>query len=131
MRFTAFTSIMAAVVVTTASLSAHNAKAETTLKVPFSFTVSGQAMPAGVYRVQGDTFHNLVILRNQDGSKSFAYALRPGDAQANQVHVALKFESLGASHTLRGIQYGWKMASRLDDGPAPAGYEPARLSQGR
>jgi hypothetical protein len=131
MRITAFKSILAAVVVTTGTLSGHLAKAETTLNVPFSFTVSGQTMPAGAYTVKEDTFHNVIVLRNQDSSKSFTYALRPGDATANQVHVALKFESSGESHTLRGIQFGTKMTSRLDDGPAPAGYEPARLSQGR
>ena len=66
MRFTALKSTLAAVVITTASLSAHIAKAETTLNVPFSFTVSGQTMPAGVYTVKQDTFRNMVILRNQD-----------------------------------------------------------------
>jgi len=131
MRFLAFKPILAAVVITTASLSAHMAKAETTLNVPFSFTVSGQTMPAGVYAVKQDTFHNVVILRNQDASKSFSYTLRPGDTSANEIRVALKFESRGETHILRGIQFGSKMTSRLDDGPAPAGYEPARLSQGR
>jgi hypothetical protein len=131
MRFTKFKSIMAAIVVTTAVLSGHVAKAETTLKVPFSFTISGHTMPAGVYTVQEDTFHNAVILRNQDASKSFTYALRPGDATANQAHVSLKFESVGEGHVLRAIQFGSKMTSRLEDRPAPASYEPARLSQGR
>ena len=131
MRFRAFKAIMAAIVVTTASLSAHNAKAETTLKVPFSFTASGQAMPAGLYSVKEDTFHNLMILRNQKTSKRFECALRPGDAQANLVHVALTFETLGASHTLRSIQYGSKMSFRLDKNSERAGFEPAGLSQGR
>jgi hypothetical protein len=131
MRFTAIKSILAAVVVTTATMSAHIAKAETTLNVPFSFTVSGQTLPAGVYTVQEDTFHNRVIFRNHDASKSFTYALRPGDASANQVHVSLKFESAGDSHILRGIQFGTKMTSRLDERPVPSGYDPARLSQGR
>lgn len=131
MRFTAFKSILAAVVVTTATLSAHTAKAETALNVPFSFSVAGQTLPAGVYTVQEDTFHNRVIFRNRDASKSFSYALRPGDANANQVHVSLKFESAGDSHILRGIQYGTKTTARLEDGPAAGGYDPARLSQGR
>lgn len=129
MRFTALKSILAAVVVTTAALPAHIAKAETTLNVPFSFTVSGQAMPAGVYTVQEDTFHNVVILRNKAATRSFEYALRPGDPTGNSVHVALKFDSNGDSHVLRGIQFGSKTTSRLDNSPAP--YSPARLSQGR
>ena len=129
MRFPAIKSILAAVVVTTAALSAHNAKAETTLNVPFSFTVSGQAMPAGVYTVQEDTFRNVVVLRNKAATKSFTYALRPGDPAPNEVHVSLKFESQGESHVLRGIQFGSKLTSRLDNGPAH--YDAARLSQGR
>jgi hypothetical protein len=131
MRFTAFKSILAAVVVTTGTLSAHMAKAETTINVPFSFTVSGQTMPAGVYTVKEDTFHNVVVLRNQNASKSFTYTLRPDNADAGKTRVSLKFESSGEKQILRGIQFGSKMTSRLDDGPAPAGYEPARLSQGR
>jgi ABC-type multidrug transport system permease subunit len=129
MRFTALKTILAAVVVTTAAQSAHIAKAETTLSVPFSFNVSGQSMPAGVYTVQEDKFHNLVILRNKAGNKSFSYTLRPGDPAPGEVHVALKFESQGDSHILRGIQYGSRTTSRLEDGRAP--YEPSRLSQGR
>jgi len=129
MRFPAIKSILAAVVVTTAALSAHNAKAETTLNVPFSFTVSGQVLPAGVYTVQEDTFHNVVVLRNKTATRSFSYALRPGDPAPNEVHVALKFESSGDSRILRGIQIGSKLTSRLDDGPAH--YDAARLSQGR
>jgi len=131
MKFTAIKSILAAVVVTTAAMSAHIAKAETTLNVPFSFTVSGQTMPAGIYTVKQDTFHNVVVLRNNNASKSFTYALRPGDAAANETHVSLKFESAGDSHILRGIQFGTKVTSRLDEVASPSGYDPARLSQGR
>ena len=131
MRVTTFKSILAAIVLTTAALSTHAAKAETTLNVPFSFSVSGQTMPAGVYTVHQDNFHNMVVLRNKDASKSFSYALRPGDPTPNEVHVSLKFESSGQNHVLRAIQIGSRMTSRLDDAPAPGNYEPARLSQGR
>ena len=88
-----------------------------------------QTMPAGVYTVQEDTFHHCVILRNKAATRSFAYALRPGDPASNEVHVALRFEASGDTHILRGIQFGPKMTSRLDNGPVP--YERARLSQGR
>ncbi len=130
MRFMAFKSVMAAVVLTTAGLGAQVAKAETALNVPFSFTVAGQTMPAGVYTIQQDTFHNKVILRNQDASKSFAYALRPGDPASNEIHVSLKFETVGDTHILRWIQVGSKLTSRLEDRPATS-FDPARLSQGR
>jgi len=131
MRFMAFKSVMAAVVLTTAGLGTHMAKAETTLNVPFSFTVAGQTMPAGVYTVKQDVFHNVVILSNEDGRKSFSYALRPGDPAPNEVHTSLKFEAVGDTHILRWIQVGSKLTSRLDDRSAPAGFDPARLSQGR
>jgi hypothetical protein len=129
MRFTAFKSILAAVVITTASLSGHIAKAETALKVPFSFIVSGQTMPAGVYTVQEDTFHNRVTIRNREATKSFSYALLPGDPAPNEVHVTLRFEASGDTHILRGIQFGSKATARLDNAPAP--YDAARLSRGR
>ncbi len=130
MRLMALKSIMAAIVVTTAT-SGHIARAETTLKVPFSFTVSGQPMPAGIYKVQESSSHNMVIFRNEDSSKSFSYTLQPGDDASSDRHVALKFKTAGDQHTLRSIQFGSRTTSRLDRAPAPGSYEPARLSQGR
>jgi hypothetical protein len=121
---------MAAIVLTTAALSTHAAKAETTVNVPFSFIVSGQPMPAGAYTVQQDIFHNRVILRSGDASKSFSYSLRPGDGDPNEVHVALRFASSGDGHVLQSIQFGSRITSRLDERPAPVTYA-ARLSQGR
>lgn len=129
MRFTAFKSILAAIVITTGALSGHIAKAETALKVPFSFIVSGQTMPAGVYTVQEDTLHNRVILRNKAATRSFSYALLPGDPAPIEVHVTLRFDASGDTHILRGIQFGSKTTARLDNVPAP--YDAARLSRGR
>ena len=131
MRFMNLKSILAAIVLTTAALSTHAAKAETTLNVPFNFTVAGKAMPAGVYTVQQDTFHNMVTLRNKDTSRSFAYVLRPGNPTTDEVHVSLKFQSAGEMRVLRSIQVGSRVTARLDNAPAPGNYEPARLSQGR
>lgn len=130
MRFMALKSTLAAIVITTAALCPHPAKAETTLAVPFSFTVAGHTMPAGLYTVSQDTYHNMVTLKSKDASKSFSYALRPGDPSPNDSRVVLHFATSGNSHILRAIQYGSRVTSRLD-GPAPAGYDPARLSQGR
>ncbi len=130
MRFLVLKSITAAIVITTAALSTHPAKAETTLKVPFDFTVAGQRMPAGLYTVKEDVFHNLVTLRSQDGLKSFSYTLTPGDPDPTDSHIALKFEAAGSSHVLRRIQYGPRVTTLLDAAPAP-GYDPGRLSMGR
>ena len=131
MRFMTLKSILAAIVLTTAALSTHAAKAETTLNVPFNFTVAGQTMPAGVYTVDQDIFHNMVTLRNKDASRSFAYVLRPGDPTSNEVHVSLKFQASRDGHTLQSIQIGSRTTTRLDAPTAPGNYEPARLSQGR
>jgi hypothetical protein len=131
MRFMTVKSILAAIVLTTAALSTHAAKAETNLNVPFNFTVAGQTMPAGVYTVQQDIFHNMVTLRNKDASRSFAYVLRPGDPTSNEVHVSLKFQNSGEGHILQSIQVGSRTTTRLDAPLAPGNYEPARLSQGR
>jgi hypothetical protein len=126
-----FKSIMAAIVVTTTAASGHVAKAETTLKVPFSFTVSGKTMPAGTYTVQETTFHNMVIFRNRDASKSFSYTLQPGDDAPSAGHVVLKFDAAGDRHALRAIQFGSRTTARLDNRSAPGNYESVRLSQGR
>ena len=130
MRFTAIKSILAAIVVT-AGASGHVAKAENTLKVPFSFTVSGQNMPAGTYVVEQSPIHEMVIFRNKATAESFSYMLRPGDAARSAGRAALKFAIDGDSHVLSSIQLGSRTKSRLDSMPAPGGYEPARLSQGR
>jgi hypothetical protein len=131
MRFMAFKSLLAAVVLTTAALGTHAAKAETTLNIPFSFTVSGQTLPAGVYLVKNDVFHNVVVFRTKDATRTFSYVLRPGSATADTAHVALKFGTDGDSHILRWIEVGTKMTSRLDVVAASAAFDPARLSQGR
>jgi hypothetical protein len=124
--------VLAAVVLTSATaLTTHAAKAAT-LQVPFSFTVAGKSMPAGLYSVEQDTFHNTVILRSKNASATFAAALVPGDPAPSDVHVALKFDSAGETHTLKTIQYGSRTTNRLDrDYHDVAGYDPARLSQGR
>lgn len=131
MRFMALKSVLAAVVITTAGLGTCAAKAETPLNVPFSFTVAGKTMPAGLYLVNQDNFHNVVVLRTKDAKESFSYVLRPGSATSDNAHVALKFESAGDSHILRWIEVGSKMTSRLEDGPVHEAFDPARLSQGR
>ncbi len=131
MRFMAFKSVLAAAVVLTTGALCTHAKAETTLNVPFSFSVSGKTMPAGVYLVKQDNLHNIVVLRTKDATKSFSYVLRPGSPTADNAHIALKFETAGDSHILRWIEVGSKMTSRLENLPVHEGFDPARLSQGR
>jgi hypothetical protein len=132
MRFMVSRSILAAVILTSATLTTNVAKAETILTVPFSFTVAGQSMPAGLYAVSQDTYHNQVTLRAKDATKSFSAILQPGDPNPNEIHIALKFAESGSSHTLETIQYGSRVTPRLDkQNERASGYDPARLSQGR
>lgn len=125
-----FKAILAAIVITAGALATHTAAAET-LKVPFSFTVGGQSMPAGVYSVSKDGFHNLVILKSIDASKSFTALLAPGDPAPNDTRIALKFDQSGNGHILKSIQYGAETTSSLERGTREPGYDPTRLSQGR
>ena len=126
-----FKSILAAIVITAGALATHTAMAETNLKVPFSFTVAGQSMPAGLYSVSKDTLRNVVILKSMDASKTFSAVLVPGDPAPDDTHVALKFEQSGNGHTLKSIQYGARTTFSLEQGIRAPGYDPPRLSQGR
>ncbi len=131
MRFLVSKSILAAIVITAGSLATHTAQAETTLKVPFNFTVAGQSMPAGVYSVSEDAIHNIVTLKSMDAAKSFSAVLVPGDPAPSDTHVALKFDQSGNGHTLKSIQYGPRTTSSLERATSERGYDPTRLSQGR
>lgn len=126
-----FKSLLAAIVITAGSLATHAAMAETTLKVPFSFTVAGQSMPAGTYSVSKDALHNVVTLKSMDESKTFTAVLVPGDPAPGDTHVALKFDQSGNGHTLKSIQYGARTTSSLERATSERGYDPTRLSQGR
>jgi hypothetical protein len=126
-----FKSILAAIVITAGALGTHAAKAATTLKVPFSFTVAGQSMPAGVYTISQGTDRNIVMLKSMDASKAFSAVLVPGDPSPNDTRVALKFDQSGNGHILKSIQYGGRSTSRLDLATREHGYDPSRLSQGR
>lgn len=122
--------VLAALVAATAVLTPNLASAETTIKVPFSFTVQGRAMPAGDYIVVRDGFNNMVTLMDKQTAKSVSLVLRPGDAQPGDRHVTLKFDENGDSHVLRSVQYHSRVSANLDKNNARA-YSPSRLSQGR
>jgi hypothetical protein len=126
-----FKSILTAIVITAGALATHTAIAETTLKVPFSFTVAGQSMPAGVYSVSKDSLHDLVILKSMDESKTFSAVLVPGDPAPSDTHIALKFDQSGNGHTLKSIQYGALTTSSLERRVRERDYDSTRLSQGR
>jgi hypothetical protein len=114
--------ILAPVVMAAAALASNTAMAETTLKVPFSFTAAGKVWPAGNYVVQKDLNRNYVILASLDGTKSFKALMGPGDPDPMSSSVVLKFDTVGVTHALRTIQYGPQVTSRLDRNASRAEY---------
>jgi hypothetical protein len=66
-----------------------------------------------------------------EDSKAFSALLVPGDPSPNDVHVALKFEQSGNSHTLKSIQYGGRTTPSLEQKTRERGYDTSRLSMGR
>ena len=125
-----FKSILAAIVITAGALATHTAMAETNLKVPFSFTVAGQSMPAGLYSVSKDTLRNVVILKSMDASKTFSAVLVPGDPAPDDTHVALKFEQSGNGHTLNAATATGGVVS-AEDQTTEAASTPACRTRGR
>ena len=107
--------VLAPAVIAAAALATNTAMAETTLKVPFSFTVAGKNCPAGLYSVQWESIHsNFVTLTNKDASQSFTWVVSPGDPAPGDTAVVLRFDELGDMHALRSVQYGPRITSRLD-----------------
>ncbi len=106
--------VLAPAIMAAAALATNVAVAETTLKVPFNFSVAGQSMPAGLYTVQRDSTGNIVHLRGQDATHSFNWILAPGSPAPTDDRIVLRFDTDGQSHALRSVQYGPGITSRLD-----------------
>lgn len=105
------------VVLATASLCATAAFAATkaVVNIPFSFVSQGQAFPAGQYAATLDTFHNMLALKSTTNTKlSAQWIAGPADFNPNDEKLTLKFDDLGGRHTLRTMQLGPRITSRLD-----------------
>ena len=98
----------------TAALATTSAKAETTVKVPFNFTVAGKSMPAGQYILHHDATLDTITLRAKDSSKSYTWVAGPGAVDPTDNHVGMQFDQLGDVHVLRSIHYGSQTTNRLD-----------------
>ena len=105
--------ILAPVVLAAAVVATNTAKAEVTVKVPFSFTAAGKQCAAGTYIVQRDRQHSLITLKNTDASQGFNWIVGPGDGVTDSL-VTLKFDENGQNHTLRQIEYGSQKTGILD-----------------
>lgn len=112
MRFKFPTLILAPAVLAAAALAINPAMAETkTLKIPFSFTVEGKSLPAGLYTVQRDHPGSFVKLQSMDLSQSFTWLASPSATKTDR--VILHFEEQGQTHVLQSVQYGALETPRL------------------
>jgi len=81
------------------------------LTVPFSFTVQGKTLPAGVYSVMRDDLGIHVKLENRETAQTFVWFVHYADT--NPDRVVLRFEVDGQTHALQSIQCGHLETSRL------------------
>ncbi len=77
--------VLAPAILAAAALAGNVAAAETTLKVPFNFSVAGKSMPAGYYTVQRDSSGNIVSLRGRDAEHSSTGFSRPASPRPTTV----------------------------------------------
>jgi hypothetical protein len=113
------------VVFATASLLATAAFAadQAVVNIPFNFQSRGHAFPAGKYVATLDYNHNVLAITNAtDARLSARWAVGPAEYNPNDEKLTLKFDDLGSSHTLRTVQLGPRITSRLD---APARHHDA------
>lgn len=83
----------------------------TTVNVPFSFTVKGNTLPAGQYRVQRDSSGSFLTLQGKNGGKSFVWVANVAAGSDNR--VVLRFADDGQMHALESIQFGPMVTPRL------------------
>ena len=106
--------LVALVAIAAATLTAKQALADASVKVPFSFTVDGKRCPAGTYLLKGDAASNTVTLVGRDSSKIFSWIIVPKTSEVDPNRVILQFDQAGSDHALRSIQYGSQATGRLD-----------------
>jgi hypothetical protein len=113
------------VVLATASLCATAAFAanQAVVNIPFNFVSQGHAFPAGKYIATLDSTHSILALNNATDTRvSARWVAGPADYNPNDEKLTLKFDDLGNSRTLRTVQLGPRITSRLD---APARHHDA------
>lgn len=106
--------IVSAIALSAAALCATNAFAANCARadVPFNFVIKGRSFPAGSYDIVMDSTQSFVTLANRTTSaKNIRMTLGPTDP-ANAPAV-LKFEMVGAVHSLESIQMGARSTFNL------------------
>lgn len=106
--------IATALLCTTAAFAADRA----VVNIPFNFESNGHSYPAGQYVATVDTLHNVMVLHSATDTKVSAHwTVGPADFNPNNEKLTLKFDDLGNRHTLRTVQLGARITSRLDTAP--------------
>jgi type 1 fimbria pilin len=128
MRSKINTVLASAALVAAAVLATNSAMAETTLKVPFSFTVAGKTCPAGHYTVKENAIGSFVTLTNEDSSRVFTWILLPNSPDFKSGNVVLKFDVAGQTHLLHSVEVGSMTTSVLDKNAGNSEYISAELA---
>ncbi|MFZ0662652.1 MAG: hypothetical protein WAM66_08175 [Acidobacteriaceae bacterium] len=103
--------IATAMLCTTAAFAAERA----VVNIPFSFESNGHSYPAGQYVATVDVMHNVLALSSATDTRvSARWIVGPADSNPNDEKLTLKFDDLGSRHTLRSVQLGARITSRLD-----------------
>lgn len=126
MRSKLHTVLASAALMAAAVLATNSAMADTTLRIPFSFTVAGKTCPAGRYIVKENAIGSYMTLTNEDSSRVFTWTLGPGNPDPTDNNVVLKFDVAGQTHLLRSVQIGPMITSVLDRNVQDAEYATAR-----
>lgn len=109
--------ILRSAVLATATLCATAAFAaeKTVVDIPFNFVSQGQTFPAGQYAATLDQNRNLITLSSTSNTKiSATWSAGPADYKVGDEKLTLKFDDSGNSHSLRTVQLGPRVTSRLD-----------------
>jgi len=110
MRITLKTLVLSsAALCATAAFAANQARVD----VPFSFTAKGQSYPAGSYTVAMDS-NEAVVNMSSDANTSKHLAWVAGPAEPASSVAVVKFDQVGADHTLKSIQVGNHVTPNLD-----------------
>lgn len=120
--------LFAPALVAAAALATSTAMAETTVNIPFNFTVAGKTWPAGRYNVLQGPAANSVRLSSADSSHTYIWIDGPGDARPTDERVILTFDAVSEGHALRTVQYGGRITRRLDKPQKE--YTPVRVMGG-
>lgn len=93
------------------------------VNIPFNFESKGESFPAGQYVATLESNDSVLGLTSvTDPRLSAHWTTGPADYNPSNEKLTIKFDDQGTSHTLRSVQLGPRITSRLD---APARHHDA------